>query len=179
MHDAGAVYGEALYGLAAEEGLSDRILEDLTLVCRVAGENPDYLRMLSEQSIPKEDRRALLDEAWSGQLHAYTLNFLKLLCDNGYITKLPGCEKEYRRRYNRDHGILQVRAVCASELSAAQRDKLLEALRARTGKTVELTVSVDPTLLGGMRLDMEGTRLDGSVRHHLDALQKLLQSSSM
>ena len=57
------------------------------------------------------------------------------------------------------------------ELEDAAREKLRAKLAAMTGKTIELTVRVDPSVLGGIRLDMEGTRLDGTVRHRLDALR--------
>ena len=179
MHEAGLIYGEALYGLATEDACAERVAQDLALVCRAAEEEPAYLPMLAEPSITKQERRALLDEAWREHLHPYTLNFLKLLCDNGLIMKLPACRKEFLRRYNRDRGILPVRAVSAAPLSLAQQARLAQVLQEKTGKTIELTLTVDPDVLGGIRLDMEGLQLDGTVRHHLDALQRLLQASSM
>ena len=78
-------YGGALYDLAQEEHLEDAILADLAGVRAVLDENPDYLRLLCTPSVPKEERRGLLDEAWRGNVHPYVLNFMKLLCDNGTL----------------------------------------------------------------------------------------------
>ena len=57
-------YGGALYDLAQEEHLEDAILADLAGVRAVLDENPDYLLLLCTPSVPKEERRGLLDEAW-------------------------------------------------------------------------------------------------------------------
>ena len=116
-------------------------------------------------------RNTQLDQAFGGSVHLYLVNFLKILCDEGALRELSGCARAYRVRYNHDHGILEVTAVSAVELEDAAREKLRAKLAAMTGKTIELTVRVEPSVLGGIRLDMEGTRLDGTVRHRLDALR--------
>ena len=112
-------YGGALYDLAQEEHLEDALLSDLAGVQAVLDQNPDYLRLLCTPSISKDERRRLLDEAWRGQIHPYVLNFMKLLCDNGTLRELSGCAREFRRRYNAAHDILEVRAVTAVALICA------------------------------------------------------------
>ena len=61
MTAAGAEYGGALYELAAEEGLEEVILEQLTEVRRLLAENPDYEKLLAMPSVPKAERCAALD----------------------------------------------------------------------------------------------------------------------
>ena len=176
MTKTGKTYGGALYDLAQDEGLQEQILHDLALVLDVFRENPDYLRLLREPSVKKAERISLLDEAWRDSLHLYTLNFLKLLCENDTIGLLSDCEAEYHRRYNEEHGILAVRAVCAVPLKPELRQRLADKLHEKTGKPLELRVDVDERLLGGIRLEMDGQELDGTVRHHLDAISRLLQA---
>ena len=176
MTKTAKTYAGALYDLAVEEQLSEKILADLQLVTAVFRENPDYRKLLSEPSILKQERKTLLDEAWRGRIHLYTLNFLKLLCDNGTISQIADCEAEFRRRFYADNGILAVRAVSAYELKDPLRRKLREKLEALTGKRVELSVRVDENLIGGIRLDYDGKELDGTVRHHLDAISKTLKA---
>ena len=124
MTDTAKTYGGALYDLAAGEQLVDEIWRDLQLVCAVFDENPGYGKLLANPAIAKEERRQLIDEAWRGQVHPYTRNFMKLLCDNGTIRQLPDCAAEYKRRYNLDHGILAVRAVCAAPMRPELQEKL-------------------------------------------------------
>ena len=68
-------------------------------------------------------------------------------------------------------------AVSAVPLSEAQRLKLTDKLSRLTGKTIELVCRVDPSVLGGMRLDYDGKQLDDTVAHRLDSVRSLLQSS--
>ena len=171
-------YGGALYDLAKDEGLSAQILADLGAFAAVFRENPDYRRLLTEPSIPKAEREALLDEAWKDALHPYTLNFVKLLCANGTVSQLPDCETVYRARYNEDNNILAVTAVSAAPMREELQEKLRQKLEVKTGKHVELTVKVEPDLIGGVKLTMGGVQYDGTVRHHLDELQRILQTNS-
>lgn len=177
MTKTAKTYGGALYDLAQEENLTGEILNDLSLVTQIFRDTPSYRKLLCEPSISKDERKSLLDEAWRGRVHPYTLNFLKLLCDNGTIGQITDCAGEYRLRYNEDNDILPVRAVSASALTDAQSARLCAILQKKTGKQIDLTVSVDETLLGGMRLSYAGNQYDGTVRHHLEEIGKLLQNT--
>ena len=170
-------YGGALYDLAQEEHLEDALLSDLVGVQAVLDQNPDYLRLLCTPSIPKDERRRLLDEAWRGQIHPYVLNFMKLLCDNGTLRELSGCAQEYRRRYNAAHDILEVRAVTAVALRPELLDKLRAKLEAQTGKRIELSSRVDESLLGGVLLELPDRQLDGTVAYHLEEIQRILRNT--
>ena len=59
----------------------------------------------------------------------------------------------------------------AVALTPAVREKLVASLQARTGKTIRLTEKTDPSVLGGLRLDLDGTRLDGTVQRRLELLR--------
>lgn len=175
MTQTAQTYGESLYELARDEQLGEEILSQLQTVCDLLQENPQYVTLLSLPSVPKKERCGVLDESFRGQIHPYLLNFLKILTENGTISQLVGCKEAYRRRYNEDHGILDVTAVTAAPLSDALRDKLCARLAESTGKTILLTVKVDPAVIGGIRLEMAGSRLDGTVRSRLDGLQAALR----
>ena len=59
----------------------------------------------------------------------------------------------------------------------AQRAKLTDKLSRLTGKTIDLACRVDPSVLGGMRLDYDGKRVDDTVSHRLDAIRNMLRST--
>lgn len=173
------VYGGALYDLAREEGLEEEIGRELRQVLGLLDENPAYLKFLGTLSIAKAERCAALDEAFGGRVEPYLLNFMKILCENGTIGHLKGCAQEYRRRYNADKGIVEVRAVTAVPMSERLRDKLRAKLETTMGKTVELQCCVDPACIGGVRLELPGRQLDGTVKHRLEDLGRTLQSVTM
>ena len=170
-------YGNALYDLAVEEGLEEELLEQLTAVSHIFRENREYLRLLSSPALPKAERCDLLDQAFRGSVQPYLLNFLKLLCANGLIRQTGDCQTQFRKRFNRDRGILEARAVTAVPLTEELRARLAEKLAQLTGKQVDLQTAVDPGVLGGVRLEMDGKQLDGTVRTRLDGLRKSLREA--
>ncbi len=172
MTETAKMYGGSLYDLAAEEGLETRILGELDEVQQLLKQNPDYLRLLSTPSIPKKERCGLLDEALRDRVHLYVLNFLKILCEKGTLRELSGCARAYRIRYNQAHGILEATAVSAVPLTEQQRAALHAKLESLTGKTIDLKTKVDAKVLGGIRLDIEGTELDGTVQNRLASLRR-------
>ena len=121
MTETGKRYGTSLYELAAEEGLTERILAELDVAVN-AMQEPGYLRLLMTPSIPKKERCALLDQAFA-QAHPYLVNFLKILCEAGILPELPACARAYRDRYNQDHNILEVTAVSAVALDESARSR--------------------------------------------------------
>ena len=179
MTEIARMYGGSLYDLAAEEGLETRILGELDAVSDVLKGDPEYLHLLSIPSIPKKERCALLDEALRGQVHLYVLNFLKILCEHGTLRELPGCARAYRIRYNAAHGILEATATSAVPLTEEQKTALRQKLEATTGKTIHLAAKVDKAVLGGIRLDIEGTELDGTVQNRLATLRRNIAAATL
>lgn len=177
MSQIGTNYAQALYGLAAEEGAADTVLSQLASLDAAFSQEPDFLKLLAAPNISKQERCGILDKSFRDKVHPYVLNFLKLLTEKGYTRHFPDCCKQFREQYNAEHGILSVRAVTATALTESQQEKLTRKLAAITGKTVELTVRVDPTVLGGVRLDYDGKRLDGTVRNRLDTIGNLLKNT--
>ena len=179
MTETARMYGGSLYDLAAEEGLEPRILGELDEAAAIFKGDPAYLHLLSIPSIPKKERCALLDEAFRGQIHPYLLNFLKILCEKGTLRELPGCARAYRVRYNAAHGILEATAISAVALTKEQTARLQEKLEAVTGKQIDLKTKVDPAVLGGIRLDIEGTELDGTVQNRLASLRNNIAAATI
>lgn len=175
MTQIGNTYAQGLYALAKDEGLSEMILQQITALQSAFAEEPAFCRLLATPNLSKEERLSVLDESFREKVHPYVLNFLKILTDRGYIAHFSDCCVAYRNQYNEDNGILPVHAVTAVPLTDLQHTKLTEKLSDLTGKTVELTNKVDPECLGGVRLDYDGKRVDGTVKNRLDDLAKALR----
>ena len=78
MTEVGNVYGQSLYELAKDEGLSREIGEQLTVLQKSFGEEPDFVRLLSNPSLSKPERCRILDTSFRGSVHPYILNFMKI-----------------------------------------------------------------------------------------------------
>lgn len=177
MTQIGNAYAQALYALAKEESLTEIILKELKVLEEGFSQEPDFMRLLASHSLSKQERCNILDNSFRDKIHPYVLNFLKILTEKGYVRHFSDCCKAYRRQYNEDNGILPVCAVTAVALNDAQVQKLTDKLTQITGKIIELTNRVDPGCLGGVRLDYDGKRVDGTVQSRLDAVRALLKNT--
>lgn len=177
MNEIAKAYGGALYSLAQEEGLTDEFFQELSVLKESFRQEPNFLRLLSSPALTKQERCGILDESFQGKIHVYVLNFLKILTENGYCSHLNQCCAAYQELYNQDHGILPVTAVTAVPLSDEQARRLSEKLSRITGKHIALENRIEPSVLGGMRLDYDGKQVDDTVSHRLDSLRQLLKNT--
>ena len=171
-------YGEGLYALAREESLTGRLMDELNETLQVFSAAPEYARLLGNQSIAKPERLQVLDAALRGQVHPYLLSFLKILCERGAIHELRDCMKAYQRLYYEENRISEAVVTSAAELTGEQRSQLLSALEKKTGRKIVLREKTDASLLGGVLLEMDGKRIDGTLRHRLASLQSLISGNA-
>ena len=177
MTEVGNVYGESLYTLAREENLSEQIGGELAALRDGFRQAPEFIQLLSSPSLTKAERCQILDDSFRGKVHPYVLNFLKILTEKGYMRHFGDCCKAYTAHFDQDNGIVRVTAVTAVALTDSQSARLTEKLSRSTGKQVILHNRVEPGVLGGVRLDYDGQRLDDTVSHHLDAVRELLSKT--
>ena len=177
MTEVGNVYGESLYELAKEENLTSLIGDQLLVLQEAFRQEPDFIRLLSSPNLTKAERCQVLDDSFRGKVHGYLLNFLKILTEKGYMRHFSDCCDAFTAHYDQDNGILRVDAVSAVALTAEQSDKLTQKLSRITGKEIALRNRIDPRVLGGIRLDYDGQRLDDTVSHRLDAIRNVLNKT--
>ena len=164
MTKTARLYGGSLYDLASEEKLTEEMLEQLDMVRALFKEEPSY--------IPKTERVGLIHTAFEGKIHVYLLNFLKLLCENGMLREFSDCCREFRTRYNEDQGIAEAVVTSAVPLTEEQKEALKARLEKISNKTIQLTLKVDPQVVGGIRAELEGRQLDGTLQERLSGLRK-------
>ena len=177
MTQIGNVYGESLYTLAKDESLSQQIGEQLKVLQLSFRQEPDFIRLLSTPSLTKAERCKILDDSFRGKVQPYVLNFMKILTEKGYLRHFSDCCKAYREQYNQDNGILPVVAVTAVSLTGEQAARLSDKLTRVTGKNIALANRVDPSCLGGVRLEFDGKQLDDTVAHRMASISSLLKNT--
>lgn len=177
MTEVGSVYGQALYNLALEEALTKPVLDELEVLLLGFEAEPDFVRLLSTPTLTKQERCQILDQSFRGKVQPYVLNFLKILTEKGYMRHFSDCCTAYREQYYKDNDILLVKAVTAVPMTKEQLVKLTRKLGTITGKQIELRNQVDPDVLGGVRLDYDGKRLDDTVSHRLEAVRAMLKNT--
>lgn len=126
MTDIAEAYGKTLYSLANECEATEEILGQIAVLRQAFEENPKYLTLMGAPTLKKEERVALVDEAFDGKLHIYLLNFLKVLIENNSVHEFMDAAKQFRKEYNWEHGIETVTVVSAVALDAAQEGRVVQ-----------------------------------------------------
>ena len=171
----GGEYGKALFMLSEEENTTEQVLLDVSVAASVFKNEPQYIKLLDTPALSKAEKLELIDSAFSS-LDNSVVNLIKMLCEKHSVFAFPEVEKSYTALYNESRGIEQVTAVTAVPMSEEQILKMKEKLEAMTGKTIVITNTVMPEILGGVKLRYSGIQLDGSVRTRLDAFEASLKN---
>lgn len=177
MSQIGSVYGGALYSLCKEEEIQERVLQEISVLNQTFAENTDFLALLSAPNIAVQERCQILDSCFRGKVHEYVLNFLKILTEKSIVRHFAQCKDAYQDLYNQDHNILPVTAVTAIPLTQEQTARLTEKLSKITGKNAQLHNRVDPDCVGGVLLDYDGKRVDGSIATRLATIREMLKNT--
>ena len=177
MTDTARLYGGSLYDLAAEEQQAGLIGLQMREIRTLFAQNPDYIRLLQEPSIPLKTRQDLIEEAFGSQAHRYLVSYLKLLCERGLLREYAGSCQEYTRRYHLDHGIAEAVVTSAVPLTGEQTQSLTARLEKLSGKKISLTCKIDPSVIAGLRVELEGRLLDGTAAGRIQDISRRLEST--
>lgn len=168
-------YSRGLFALAEEEKTERLLLDETRALSPLFTD--EYVHLLINPNIPKEERVALISEALDGRVNGHLASFVKLMTERGHATEIRDCFKEYERLYYETSGIVRVTAESTVELTDAQKKKLAEKLSAHVGGDVEITYVINRSLIGGMRLSYGGRLIDVSVKKKLDEISARLSGT--
>lgn len=169
-------YAKALVQLGTEEGAVDRFSSELAALCSTMGENPDLASILANPAYGIEAKKEILKDIVTAMALSGTMaNFVQLLLDRNRLQFLPQIAESYGAFADELSGIVRPTLTSGLPLDDSQVDAIRQALATRTGKKVELTVQVDPTLIGGVVTQIGDMIYDGSVKTQLNRIEDILQ----
>ncbi len=175
---AGRRYATALFSLANKEGKLDLIENDLKNVARLMVEAPSLRELWESRVVPAGRKRALVDQTLASSVDELTLSFLRLLVDKRRESILDTVQVELLRLSDIARHLVRAEATFAIEPTPEETAGLTRSLEQRTGEQINLTVHIDPSILGGVVVRMRDNIIDGSVRGTLEGLrEQLLQEA--
>lgn len=167
-------YANALFALAQETGQD--LSADLATVREVFRENPAYTELLSSPGIPLPERTAAIRQALGEAVCPTVCSFVQLLCEHGHIKALPACVEAYMELHRAANRLSVAEVISAVPLTPEEQARLTEKLTAMSGRTVTLQCTVDPALLGGIIVRMDGKVLDGSLKRRLRDMKEVINT---
>ncbi len=167
-------YARALFSLGGEAGGFEpvgRALAELAAAFR----NPELRAVAGDPTLDRKKRRQVA-LAIAERLGVATpvASFARLLGEKNRLRELDAIEREYQRLADRAFGQVRAQVVSAKPLSAESARQLDDLFARRTGKRIVSEVEVDPALLGGVTVEVQGRVFDGSLRTQLYRLRRAL-----
>ena len=177
MAVAQRMYARALFQAAREAEKLDRVAEELHALAAAFDEVPELRRFLRNPQIDPPEKAAVLAEITAG-VDELVRNFVRLIAEKGRAGELPEIEAELQALVDRAQNRLAVELTTAHELSEEDARSIVETIEQASGRTVEAARSVDPSLIGGIVLQIGSFRADGSVRGRLERLRHELATTT-
>jgi F-type H+-transporting ATPase subunit delta len=165
-------YATALFELAVEQNAVDSVKADLDRFDAMVAESPDLARLVRSPVFSSEDQAkaiaAIMEKAGIGGLAA---NFLRLVASNRRLFASRDMVRGFRQLAERHRGQMTAQVTVAEPLNETHLASLKDALKSVTGKDVDLNVTVDPAIIGGLMVKLGSRMIDTSLRTKLNALR--------
>ncbi|MBP5997703.1 MAG: F0F1 ATP synthase subunit delta [Azonexus sp.] len=168
-------YAEALFRAAKESGNLAKWAEQLALLGQVAA-NPEARAAIGDPNVAAPQLVDLFRSACGTAVGAELSNFIQLLSNNDRLGLLPEIAGLYESYKQAEEGTKQAEIVSAFPIDASQVNALVPQLEAVFKTKLEASVSVDPALIGGIKVIVGDQMLDASVRGKLDAMATALNN---
>jgi F-type H+-transporting ATPase subunit delta len=164
-------YATALFELARDSKALPKVEASLATVQQALDESADFKALTTSPLIARGPAaKAVAATAKALKLDATTTNFLGVLAQNRRLSQLPAIIRAFRQLAAAHRGETNAEVTSAHPLDADQVDALKAQLRTRLGRDVNVDLSVDPSLLGGLVVKIGSQMIDSSIKTRLNSL---------
>ena len=164
-------YSHALFEVAIESNLLERVSDDFEFVVKSLEEYPSFYEIIISPKIQSEEKKQIMDDTFGGKISSEVLNFIKILIDKkreGYIKEIFS---EFKKISNDHNGLVVAKVESVISLEEDVIKKLEAKLNTLTGKTVTVKNVINPEIVGGLIVNVGDKIIDGSVRKKLENLK--------
>jgi len=172
--EVGRLYAEAILHVAEEGGQAESLLEELNGLVEYLDRNPEFERFLASPLIEEGPHSQVIEDAFRGKASDLLVDSLLVINRKGRLSALRAIAVAYRAALRDLRGWMDVHVRTAVPLTAPLRARLNQVLAASTSRRPTLIEKVDPALIGGLVIEVEGRKVDASVASRLHDLSEAL-----
>ncbi|MEE8293111.1 MAG: F0F1 ATP synthase subunit delta [Kiloniellales bacterium] len=171
-------YASALFELADDRKELDTVAEELGALKQIIAESEDLRSFIRSPLYGRDDQSramtAILDKAGAGDL---SRRFVLIVAQNRRLFALSQMIDAYLEELARRRGEVTAQVVTAQELSEAQKSALLDTLKQAVGSKVQMDITVDGSLIGGLVVKVGSRMIDTSLRSKLQRLELAMKGA--
>ncbi len=172
-------YSSALLETAKDQKSVEETLKDILFIKNTIDNSKDLLLFLKSPVIKPNDKEAALRSIFEKHINKLSNEFVKLVSSKERADLLPEIVVAFVHQYNEYAGIIEVEVRTAKALEEAQVKELQKVLEKTTSKKVDMNLTEDSDLKGGLLVKIRDTVIDGSVKHKLEQLEQTFLANSV
>jgi F-type H+-transporting ATPase subunit delta len=170
-------YAKALLDFARDTNLVDQVHDDVVKIRAIIAASPELKSVLKSPVIMPKQKEGLVDKIFSGHISQATMNFLKLVIRRGREGVLDETMFSFVEQYREFKGILEAKVTSAVPLTDAQIKDIQDRLVKRTNLQVNMVQVVNPSVVGGLKVQMGDLMFDATVIKQLEGLRRSLEDN--
>ncbi|MCE4988388.1 F0F1 ATP synthase subunit delta [Staphylococcus haemolyticus] len=166
-------YAKALFDVAIDKDRLDLMYDELSEVSEATRNYGEDLRAIdSNPNLPASERRKFVGIVF-GDANYYLKNMLMILANNRHLVLINSIFKEFKSLYNEYHNEDSAIVESVYQLSDEELDRIKDLILKQTNLSqVHITTKINPELIGGFRVKVGTTVLDGSVKKDLEQIER-------
>ena len=176
MYGTAARYANATYIAASKAGVSEQVESELQAVQQTANTNQAFADFLDNPLISRDDKAKQIQTLFAGSgVSQVTLNLLDTLAGNARLNETGKIVEAYEKLMKARRGEVEATIISADPLTKAQTEAISSAMKSQVsgdGKVI-LSTKVDPSIIGGLQVQIGDQFLDLSVASKIDALKRI------
>ena len=174
LHGLHARYANATYTAASKASILDKVESELNGIKLTASKSPAFASFLENPLISRDQKEKTVKDLLKGKVSDVTMNLMLTLAGNARMAEAPKIVDTYSQLMKAKRGEVEATIISADELTKAQLDTVANAMKSQVGKDkkVILSAKVDPSILGGLQVQIGDQFLDLSVGSKIDAISR-------
>lgn len=166
-------YAKSLIDLSQDQNVLGSVVNDISLL-KEAFENNDFRNLVESPIVKADKKKSIFKAIFDGKINDLTSKYLQLIISKGRESNLMAISSAFLEQYRKMQNTSSVKLMTAHPLDEGALNSIKQKLQDSpvTDDKVELEVDVDPDLIGGFTVELEGMLYDGSVKKKLNDLKQ-------
>lgn len=163
-------YAKALKELALEQGVLEKVRDDMKLISTTCQNNHDFAVMLDSPIIKTDKKQSILAEVFKGKITKLTELFIQILAAKRRESYIEAISIEFIKQFKEHKKILTAVVTTAAGLDDELRKKVLSVVQGSGHSEIELIEKINEKLIGGFTLQVGDNRVDASLAKQIRKL---------
>ena len=168
-------YGNALFLAAKETGKLESIRGELADMKTVLKNEPDFMAFLDTPTLSASEKKKTVTNIFEGKIEQELLNFIYILIDKGRTRHFLKIADIFEELINQEEGIAYGKIISAVPLDAGRIAKFEEETSKLIKQNVRLENEIDKSLIGGVKILINGKLIDASIKSRVTALKEAIK----